>query len=78
MTHNQLNKFLTELGLTKDPATLTWQMDIRYRRRISEESILYSDEKHVMRLHLEQARRSLEDFIADLEKKVVEYEQERL
>ncbi len=77
MTRNQLKDFLESIGLTRNLDRLTWRLDITNRTEISDEMFLFAriDEKEILLRFLREQRRSLDAFIADLEKKVIEYKQ---
>jgi len=77
MTRREIKQFLESIGLQKNLNNLAWRLDIRNRVEISEETFLYAhgDEKRILIEFLRNQRRSLDKFIADLEQKVIEYEQ---
>ena len=76
MTHRQIESLMRELNITRDPRTMSWQIDVRNRTHISEEMLLHGDAKHALVLTFRNIRHDLDRFIADLEKKVIEYPQE--
>ncbi len=73
MNRKELRRLLKSLGFDERVDRMSWNLLIRTRLEISEELFLHSDAKTALLHIFARQRRELETFIADLEKKVIDY-----